>query len=116
MKNPKTSKTSKTSKTLRPDGYQYIDILKNHVGGDFGNIFNGEKLIYPRQMEVHLPGDRTTPCNFNCYYCQGKLLNQPLGQWEEKGLRLMEQLKGKIPYYIYGGAYVEPLLNKYLFL
>ena len=97
----------------RPAGYQYIEILRNHLGGDFSKVFNGE-LIYPRQMEVHLPGDGKIPCNFHCFYCQGRILKQPLGQWEEKGLTLMEKLAGAIPYYIYGGAYTEPLMNDYL--
>lgn len=98
---------------MRPKGYQYIEILRSHLRGDFSRVFDG-KLIYPRQMEIHLPGDGKKPCNFSCFYCQGRILKQPLGQWETKGLTLMEQLKGAIPYYIYGGAYTEPLLNRYL--
>jgi MoaA/NifB/PqqE/SkfB family radical SAM enzyme len=102
-----------SKKDSRPEGYQYIKIIRDHLDGDDKTIFNG-KLKYPRQMEVHLPGNRLIPCNFECFYCQGKIVNQALGQWEEKGLNLIEKLKGSIPYYIYGGAYVEPLLNKYL--
>ncbi len=98
---------------MRPKEYQYLNIIREHVGNDLSRIFNGE-LIYPRQLEVHLPGNGVKACNFNCYYCQGKILKQPLGKWEEKGLNLMEQLKGIIPYYIYGGAYTEPLMNEYL--
>lgn len=98
---------------MRPKGYKYIDILKTHLGNDFTRVFDG-KLIYPRQLEVHLPGDGKKACNFNCYYCQGRALDRGLGKWEEKGLALIEKLKGVIPYYIYGGAYTEPLMNKYL--
>jgi MoaA/NifB/PqqE/SkfB family radical SAM enzyme len=46
--------------------------------------------------------------------CQGKILEQPLGRWEDKALTLLDKLQGKIPYYIYGGAYTEPLMNPYL--
>ena len=85
-----------SKKDSRPEGYQYIKIIRDHLDGDDKTIFNG-KLKYPRQMEVHLPGNRLIPCNFECFYCQGKIVNQALGQWEEKGLNLIEKLKGSIP-------------------
>ena len=97
---------------MRPKNYDYVEILRNHLGGSFEPVFNGE-LIYPRQLEVHLPSDRKTACNFHCSYCQGGELDQSLGNWESKGLKLMEQLKGAIPLYIYGGVYTEPLMNEY---
>ena len=97
---------------MRPKNYDYVDILRNHLGGDFESVFNGE-LIYPRQLEVHLPSDRKTACNFHCSYCQGGELDQSLGSWESKGLKLMDQLQGAIPLYIYGGVYTEPLMNEY---
>lgn len=98
---------------MRPEGYQYLNIIRRHLDNDLTKIFNGQ-LIYPRQMEVHLPGNSKSPCNFACYYCQGRALKRQLGNWEEKGLSILEQLKGAIPYYIYGGAYTEPLMNRYL--
>lgn len=98
---------------MRPKEYQYLNIILKHLGNDLTKIFNG-RLIYPRQLEVHLPGDGKRPCNFNCYYCQGRALKKGLGLWEEKGLVILEKLKGAIPYYIYGGAYTEPLMNRYL--
>lgn len=97
---------------MRPKNYDYVDILRNHLEGDFESVFNGE-LIYPRQLEVHLPSDRKTACNFHCSYCQGGELDQSLGSWESKGLKLMDQLQGAIPLYIYGGVYTEPLMNEY---
>jgi len=97
----------------RPDVYDYFDELKRHLGGDTSRIFDGT-LIYPRQLEIHLPGNGKIPCVFKCPWCQGSELEQPLGDWEEKGLRLVSKLDGKIPYHIYGGAYTEPLLNKYI--
>jgi len=96
----------------RPSGYQYFKILSEHLGGDLTKIFNGE-LIYPRQIEIHLPGDHKQACNFNCYYCQGRRLEQPLYAFEEDALNLVDELKGRVPYFIYGGAYSEPLLNPY---
>lgn len=98
----------------RPAGYQYFDILKAHLGGDLSKIFNGE-LIYPRQLEIHLPGNHKRPCNFNCYYCQGRILQQPVDDyWELKALKLVNELEARIPFFIFGGAYSEPLLNPYL--
>lgn len=96
----------------RPAGYQYFNILSDHLGNSLTKIFNGE-LVYPRQLEIHLPGDRKRACNFDCYYCQGRLLEQPLAPFEEDALKIVDQLKGKVPYFIYGGAYSEPLLNPY---
>lgn len=95
----------------RPSSYQYIDILRNHLG-DIRRVFNGE-VIYPRQLEIHLPGDHKTPCNFSCIHCQGKFSEKTLSAFEQKALRLMEQLNGRIPYMIFGGVYTEPLLNSY---
>lgn len=97
----------------RPRAYQYFNILRKHLKGDLTKIFNG-RLIYPRQIEIHLPADHKKSCNFNCSWCQGRLLKQLLEHWEIKALKLMNKLKNKIPYYIFGGAYSEPLLNPYM--
>lgn len=96
----------------RPEAYQYWNILEEHVG-DASAIFSG-KMVYPRQVEVQLPSDHRKPCNFDCHYCQGLKFIKDLGRWETDGLRLLDQLRGKIPYFIYGGAYTEPILNPYL--
>jgi MoaA/NifB/PqqE/SkfB family radical SAM enzyme len=97
----------------RPEGYRYFDIISNHLDNDLSQIFNG-KLVYPRQVEIHLPGDHERACNFECYNCQGRLLEQPLAHFEEDALEIVDQLRGRVPYFIYGGAYTEPLLNPYL--
>lgn len=99
-------------KEERPAGYNYIQILKDHVGS-WDKIFNGE-LIYPRQLEIHLPGNHKMGCQFGCYYCQGRLLQQPLDMNEENVYKIVEQLKGVVPFHVYGGAYTEPLLNPWL--
>jgi len=99
-------------KDNRPRDYSYIDMVKDHLGGDLGQIFNG-KVIYPRQMELHLPGDGINPCNFNCFYCQAQKLKKNLSRWEKDALRLIERLGGKIPWIILSGQYTEPLLNPY---
>lgn len=101
------------SKTNRPSGYQYINILEEHLGNDLTKIFN-KKLIYPRQLEIHLPADHKRSCNFSCFYCQGRLLNKSLAPFEKKALKLVDKLKGRVPFMIYGGAYTEPTLNPYL--
>ena len=95
----------------RPPEYRYWDQLVKHLG-DTDRIFNGE-LIYPRQFEIHLPGNHVRPCDLNCPHCAGKYFQKDLGTWEMDGLELLNKLEGKIPYHIYGGAYTEPLLNPY---
>lgn len=100
-------------KNIRPGVYNYSDELKKHLNGDFKKIFDG-KLTFPRQIELHLPADHKKSCNFDCYYCQGKILDKSLGEFEIEALELLNKLKGKIPYIIYGGAYSEPMLNPYL--
>ena len=97
----------------RPLNYEYLKILKEHLGYDISKVFNG-KLVYPRQMEIHLPADHKKHCNFNCYFCQGRILKRPVVPYELEALELMNKLKGKIPYFIYGGAYSEPMLNPYM--
>jgi MoaA/NifB/PqqE/SkfB family radical SAM enzyme len=97
----------------RPASYQYFNILMRHLGGDLRKIFSG-RLVYPRQLEVHLPGDHQRHCNFDCHFCQGRLLKRTLVPYERTALELINKLEGKIPYHIYGGAYTEPLLNPYL--
>ena len=97
----------------RPSGYQYFKILSDYLGDDLSEIFNG-RLVYPRQLEIHLPGDHRRTCNFDCYYCQGRQLERPLDAYEETALKIVEELKGRIPFLIYGGNYTEPFLNPYL--
>jgi len=68
----------------RPTSYQYFNILRKHLDNDLTKIFNGE-LVYPRQIEIHLPADHKRACNFNCYYCQGKLVDRKVTSgWETK--------------------------------
>jgi len=98
----------------RPKVYRYFDLLKQHLNGDLSKIFSG-KLVYPRQLEIHLPGDGKTACNFGCYYCQAKKLEKKLARFEETALSLVNKLNGKIPWITLGGQYTEPLLNPYLF-
>ena len=102
----------KEAVTVRPAGYQYLKIVKDLLNNDLSRVFNGD-MIYPRQLEVHLPGNKRMRCNFDCAYCQGNELDMSLSGWEQKGLTLIEKLKGAIPYHIYGGAYTEPMLNSY---
>jgi len=97
----------------RPAVYSYFDLLKQHLNGDLSKIFNG-KLVYPRQFEIHLPGDGKTACNFNCYYCQGRKLEKKLARFEETALSLLNKLNGRIPWITLSGQYTEPLLNPYL--
>lgn len=101
-----------TKKDIRPKGYQYYTNLLDYVGGQ-DKIFNGE-LIYPRQLELHLPGNHIESCPMRCTHCQGTLFQKDLGHWEQTGLNLLHNLKGKVPYHIYGGAYTEPITNPYL--
>ena len=92
--------------------YRYWDQLLEHIGSH-EVIFDGS-FVYPRQMEIHLPGDGKRACNLGCSHCAGKYFNKALGNWEETGLRLLDNVGGEVPYHIYGGAYTEPLLDPYL--
>jgi wyosine [tRNA(Phe)-imidazoG37] synthetase (radical SAM superfamily) len=110
----RSSKGCPVGRSARLQGYNYFHILKDFLGGDLSRVFSGE-LVYPRQLEIHLPGDHKQACNFKCYYCQGDLVEQPLNLDEKKVLKLINDIGGdKFEYYIFGGAYAEPLLNPYL--
>ena len=96
---------------LRPSGYHYWKQLKEHLGSS-SKIFNG-KLTYPRQLEIHLPSNHLSPCNFDCFHCAGKKFIKDLGMFEMDGLELLQNLNGAIPYHIYGGSYTEMVNNPY---
>lgn len=97
-------------KDMRPPEYRYWKQLMEHLKGDSEVFFNGE-LVYPRQFEIHLPGNHLVPCDLHCPHCAGRYFQKDLGTWEMEGLELLDKLEGKIPYHIYGGAYTEPLMN-----
>ncbi len=95
----------------RLDNYNYMKNLTDWV--DEKDIFN-KKFVWPRQMEIHLPSNKEIACDFHCFYCQGSKLDMALGLDEKKALKLMEEIgPNTFEYYIYGGAYTEPLLNPY---
>jgi len=96
----------------RPPEYHYWKQLMKHLEDNTKVFFNGE-LVYPRQFEIHLPGNHIVPCDLHCPHCAGKYFQKDLGTWEMDGLELLNKLQGRIPYHIYGGAYTEPLLNPY---
>ena len=106
------SQTMDIKRDMRPPEYRYWKQLMAHLKGDTEAFFNGE-LVYPRQFEIHLPGNHLVPCDLHCPHCAGKYFQKDLGTWEMDGLELLNKLEGKIPYHIYGGAYTEPLLNPY---
>jgi len=96
---------------MRLPPYHYYDQLIAHIK-DPKVFFNGD-FIFPRQFEIHLPGDHKKACNLHCPHCAGKLFDKSLGTWESDGLALLHKLEGAIPFHIYGGAYTEPLMNPY---
>ena len=97
---------------MRPPEYRYWNQLMDHLKYDTEVFFNGQ-LVYPRQFEIHLPGNHKVPCDLHCPHCAGKYFQKDLGTWEMEALELLNKLQGKIPYHIYGGAYTEPLMNPY---
>jgi len=99
-------------KDMRPSQYLYWKQLLKHLNNKPEKIFNNE-FIWPRQFEIHLPGDHIKPCQLHCSHCAGKFFNKSLGYWELDCLELLDKLKGSIPFHIYGGAYTEPLTNPY---
>ncbi|MDC0060084.1 radical SAM protein [Pelagibacteraceae bacterium] len=97
--------------TKRLDNYNYMKNLTDWVSKD--SIFNKE-FVWPRQFEIHLPSNKEIACDFKCFYCQGSKLDMGLGMDEKKALKLVEEIgPDKMEYYVYGGAYTEPLLNPY---
>ncbi len=98
----------------RTDNYKYFDLVMEHLDND-PSAFFGDRFVYPRQFEIHLPADHKRPCNLSCRHCQGSRFNRIVSDaWEIEALELLNKLKGKIPYHVYGGAYSEPLMNPYL--
>jgi len=82
------------------------------MNNDTSKFFSGE-VVYPRQFEVHLPGNHLQPCDLHCSHCAGKLFQKDLGTWEMTALELLRKLGNGSPYHVYGGAYCEPLTNPY---
>lgn len=95
----------------RPAAYDYLGQLTAHLGGSLDRVFDGT-LVWPKQLEIHLPGDGKRRCNFNCSWCQGNLLERPLADWEDKALRLIDGIAGAVPLHVFGGAYTEPMLSQ----
>lgn len=98
---------------MRPKEYRYWNQLMKYTQNNVELFFNGN-LVYPRQFEIHLPGNHKVPCDLRCPHCAGKFFIKALGTWELDGLTILNKLQGKIPYHIYGGAYTEPTINPYL--
>jgi len=98
----------------RPSVYNYFKLLTDHLGDENFPFFHEDKFVWPRQLEIHLPGNHIIPCQLACNHCQGRLFKKDLDFWEIDVLELLNFLKGTIPFQIYGGAYTEPLINPYL--
>ena len=101
----------------RIDEYQYLKQLKEYISNAPRQYIEGKKepFIYPKQLEIHLPSDRQTPCNLSCKHCFSKLYKKELGRWEPVGLSLLHNLKGAIPMHVYGGSFCEPGNSSFLF-
>lgn len=91
-----------------PDGFNYVKHLDRHCICDWRSFEN--RPVYPRQLHFYLPTP-DEPCNFNCFYCCGVLSTHKQVQWENIGLRLIENLAGDVPFHMYSGAFTEPTLN-----
>jgi len=97
--------------------YQYLKQLQKYMDKAEKRYIEGsdKPFIYPKQLEIHLPSDKNTPCNLSCAHCFSTLYKKELGNWEVTGLELLHNLKGAIPYNIFGGAYTEPTASPFLF-
>ncbi|HCP46067.1 MAG TPA: hypothetical protein DIU15_08505 [Deltaproteobacteria bacterium] len=105
-----THEADRTSTPDRPEGYDYLGILKGHLDGDLGRLFDGE-LVYPRQLEFHLAADGKTPCNFHCRHCQGSIGDMTLALDARKVERLIREVDGRAEFVIFGGQYTEPTMD-----
>lgn len=100
-----------TTDSDRPTNYYYFEILRDYLGGNLDKVFTGE-FVWPRQIDLHLPGDGKRGCNFHCLHCQGRYYDQTLStEWVPKAFRLVEKLEGRMPFVVVGGQYTEPLLS-----
>ena len=99
-------------KDARPEYYKYWDQLVDHLGGDSSKLFSGE-FVWPKQIEWHLPGDHINACPLSCPHCGGHLFDKTLGDWELDGLELLNNLKGAVPWHIFGGSYSEGMTSSY---
>jgi len=99
----------------RPEEYLYWKQLMKHLKRNYRDesTFFNVNFVYPRQLEIHLPGDHKRACDLACSHCAGRYFIKTLGNWELDALELLNNLKGRIPFHIYGGAYTEPLINPY---
>lgn len=97
--------------------YQYLKQLRKYMKDAPKRYIEGEDkpFIYPKQLEIHLPSDRQKACNLSCKHCFSTLYEKDLGRWESEALKLLHNLKGKISYHIFGGAYCEPTASPFLF-
>lgn len=104
-------------KDKRIKEYKYLNQLKEYLLKAEKKYISNDKnfFVYPKQLEIHLPSDRQKPCNLACSHCFGTKYKKELGKWETEGLNLLHNLKGAIPYHIYGGAYTEPTMSPFLF-
>ena len=104
-------------KDKRIKEYKYLTQLKEYLLKAEKKYLSNDKkfFVYPKQLEIHLPSDRQKNCNLACSHCFGTKYKKELGKWETEGLNLLHNLKGAIPYHIYGGAYTEPTMSPFLF-
>lgn len=96
----------------RPEYYKYADMLANYLleaNPDFQPL-NGNP-VFPRQLEVHVPNKGKKSCNLSCLHCQGKKINKLMAPYDDEILALIDDLDGKIPLFVFSGAYAEPTLN-----
>jgi len=104
-----------------PVAYNYAENFLNHIG-DLSIINQYNKCVldtpyndvfWPRQIELHLPGNLNSACNLKCKHCSGVLFGKYRDNWEYDGLRIIEKLNGNIPFITISGSYTEPMLNPY---
>ena len=97
-----------------PLGNRYAELLDLHLGiqdnpQEFKQ-FSGE-IVWPRQLEIHLPNYTNVACNLTCEHCQGQNLNRAMNPYDDVMLPLLNKLEGRIPLFVISGAYCEPTLN-----
>lgn len=97
-----------------PSFNRYAELFLLHLATSDPPIHRlfSSKPALPRQLEIHLPNTTGNPCNLRCKHCEGQILRKEMDPtFVDRLPELITNLHGKIPFFVFSGAYTEPTLN-----